>query len=66
MEIDNHKVVVKGPCGPGESSILELKIEKEGDVLQVIRQGKMLYLCSLHGLSRTLLANMVEGGISRV
>ena len=62
VEIDNHKVVVKGPLGVLEREFHpRIKIEKEGNFLQVIRQGEDKPSRSLHGLSRSLLANMVEG-----
>lgn len=62
VDIDDNFVKVKGPKGELSRQISkELQIERAGEELTVTRptDGKMHR--SLHGLSRTLIANMVDG-----
>ncbi|MBP9014974.1 MAG: 50S ribosomal protein L6 [Candidatus Atribacteria bacterium] len=62
VEIDSRRVVVKGPLGTLEREIHpRMKVEKEGNTIQVIREGEDKLDRSLHGLTRSLVANMVEG-----
>ena len=57
----NH-VTVKGPKGTLERTIVpEMKIKVEGAEITVVRPDDEPRSRSLHGLSRTLIANMVEG-----
>ena len=57
----NH-VTVKGPKGTLERTIVpEMKINVEGAEIKVVRPDDEPRSRSLHGLSRTLIANMVEG-----
>lgn len=59
---DSNHVVVKGPKGTLEKSINEdLTINMEDSVITVARPTDRKEHRSLHGLSRTLIANMVEG-----
>lgn len=59
---DNNHVVVKGPKGTLEKSInTDLTINMEDSVITVARPTDRKEHRSLHGLSRTLIANMVEG-----
>ena len=56
------KVTVKGPKGELSRVIRsELKVEQEGDLIKVIRLGEDRKSRALHGLSRTLINNMVIG-----
>ena len=59
---DDNNVVVKGPKGTLEKSInTDLTINMEDSVITVARPTDRKEHRSLHGLSRTLIANMVEG-----
>ncbi len=59
---DNNNVVVKGPKGTLEKTInKDLTINMEDSVITVARPTDRKEHRSLHGLSRTLIANMVEG-----
>ncbi len=62
VKIDGNHVTVKGPKGTLDSNIHPLmKIELEGNEVVVTRPNDAKEARSLHGLSRTLIANMVEG-----
>lgn len=63
VTIDNdNNVVVKGPKGTLEKSINEdLTINMEDSIITVARPTDRKEHRSLHGLSRTLIANMIEG-----
>lgn len=59
---DANVVTVKGPKGTLETALKpEVKVTVEGGVINVTRQSDEPKHRSLHGLSRTLVANMVEG-----
>ena len=59
---DNNNVVVKGPKGTLEKSInQDLTINMEDNVINVARPSDRKEHRSLHGLSRTLISNMVVG-----
>lgn len=59
---ETNNVVVKGPKGTLEKSINEdLTINMEDSVITVARPTDRKEHRSLHGLSRTLIANMIEG-----
>lgn len=59
---DNNTVKVKGPKGTLERKIApQFKIEQEGSELSVVRPDESKLSRSLHGLYRSLVANMVEG-----
>lgn len=59
---DNNLVKVKGPKGELSQKIDEnMMISVEGSTLKVERPSDEKRLMQLHGLSRTLIANMVEG-----
>lgn len=62
VSIDAQSVIVKGPKGE-LSRILpgEVNIAQEGEQVVVTRQDDSRLARSRHGLSRTLIANMVEG-----
>ena len=59
---ENNVVTVKGPKGTLTKELHpEMKIELADGVLTVIRPSEEKMHKSLHGLTRTLLNNMVEG-----
>ena len=59
---ENNKVTVKGPKGTLERVLpAEMKIKKEGDEIIVNRPNDLKKMKSLHGLTRTLINNMVVG-----
>jgi large subunit ribosomal protein L6 len=58
----NHKVVIKGPLGELTWRIPRgIKVKKSENKLLVSRQKESKEAASLHGLTRSLIANMVEG-----
>ena len=62
VKIDGHKVTVKGPKGSLEKEFHKnMKINLEGNVITVVRPDNEPSNRSLHGLTRTLLNNMIEG-----
>lgn len=65
VEISREKLVVKGPKGERKRAIKpEIKIEKDNDTLKFTRRNDTKKARSLHGLYRTLTANMIEGVIN--
>ena len=59
---ENNKVTVNGPKGTLERELpVEMKIEKDGDSIVVTRPNDLKKMKSLHGLTRTLINNMVIG-----
>lgn len=59
---DNNLVRVKGAKGELFQSIhKDIKVKVEDDVVNVERSSDAKFQKSLHGLSRSLIANMVEG-----
>ena len=62
VKVDGNHVSVKGPKGELARTIhSEMSVKFEGNVLSVVRPSDETLHKSLHGLSRTLLANMIEG-----
>ena len=62
VTIDNHHVTVKGPKGTLEHEVPEtITVAREGDDLVVTRPDDERENRSLHGLTRSLVANMVTG-----
>jgi large subunit ribosomal protein L6 len=62
VSIDDHHVVVKGPKGTLEHDVPEtITVAREGDDLMVTRPDDERENRSLHGLTRTLVSNMVTG-----
>ncbi|MBM7615288.1 50S ribosomal protein L6 [Alkaliphilus hydrothermalis] len=58
----NNKVTVKGPLGTlSEQISKDITLQQEGNMLTVVRPTENKKHKSLHGLSRTLVANMVQG-----
>ena len=61
-KVDGSRVRVTGPKGTLERSFHpDMRIEREGDELLVKRPSDEKQHRALHGLTRALLANMVEG-----
>lgn len=59
---ENNLVTVKGPKGTLEKKLpSEMTIKQEGEELLVTRPNDLKKMRSLHGLTRSLLANMVTG-----
>ena len=62
VKIDGTTVTVKGPKGELTRSFPEtMMIEQEGDQITVKRPNDERENRSFHGLTRTLIANMIEG-----
>lgn len=59
---DNNEVTVKGPKGELHQQFAkDMILELNGDVLEVKRPSELKEHKSLHGLTRTLLNNMIVG-----
>lgn len=59
---ENNKVTVKGPKGTLERILpAEMQIQASGTEVVVTRPNDLKKMKSLHGLTRTLVANMVVG-----
>ncbi len=59
---ENNHVTVKGPKGTLERTLpAEMTIKQEGDEITVKRPNESKKMKSLHGLTRTLINNMVIG-----
>ncbi|MCR5216734.1 MAG: 50S ribosomal protein L6 [Lachnospiraceae bacterium] len=59
---ENNKVTVKGPKGTLERVLpIEMEIKVEGAEVTVSRPNDLKRMKSLHGLTRTLINNMVIG-----
>ena len=59
---ENNKVTVKGPKGTLERVLpSEMNISKDGETVVVTRPNDLKKMKSLHGLTRTLINNMVVG-----
>jgi len=59
---ENNKVTVKGPKGTLERALApEMEIKVDGATVVVTRPNDLKRMKSLHGLTRTLLNNMVVG-----
>ena len=62
VKIDGHTVTAKGPNGTLTRTFdSRMEIQLEGAVITVKRPDDSKECRSLHGLTRTLIANMVEG-----
>lgn len=61
LSADNH-ISVKGPKGSLERTLVsEMKVEVEGNQVVVTRPNDLKKMKSYHGLTRTLIFNMIEG-----
>lgn len=59
---ENNKVTVKGPKGTLERVLpIEMEIKLEGSEVTVTRPNDLKKMKALHGLTRTLINNMVVG-----
>ena len=64
VKIDGQKITVKGPKGSLEKEFHKnMKINLEDNVITVVRPDDEPENRSLHGLTRTLLNNMIEGTV---
>ena len=62
VTVDGNTVTVKGPKGTLTSTFKpNITIEKDGAEIKVSRPDDQKENRSLHGLTRTLIANMIEG-----
>ena len=62
VKIDGQKITVKGPKGTLEREIHpNISIKMDGNVINVIRKDDEAKNKSLHGLTRTLINNMIIG-----
>lgn len=62
VKVDNNLVTVKGPKGTLTQQIhSNMEIVVEGNIIRVNRPNDDKLNRSLHGMSRTLIANMIEG-----
>jgi large subunit ribosomal protein L6 len=62
VAVDPGRVMVNGPLGELQQQLPQrMKIERDGDALVVSRPTERGDDRALHGLTRTLVANMVEG-----
>lgn len=66
---DDNTVVVKGPKGELTDQFnSDMKIEQEGNIINIVRPSESKEHRTIHGTTRALLANMVTGvseGFSR-
>ena len=62
VKIDGQKITVKGPKGTLEREIHKnISVEMENKTIKVTRPNNEALNRSLHGLTRTLISNMIEG-----
>lgn len=62
VTIDGSTVIVKGPKGTLTRTVCNaMTVEKNGEIINVTRPNDSKTNRSLHGLTRTLIANMVNG-----
>ena len=62
IKIDGASISVKGPKGELSRELpSEISVSQEGDVLTVSRRDDSRVCRQMHGLSRSLVSNMVEG-----
>jgi len=65
VKLDGQKITVKGPKGTLEREIHKnMKVSLEGNVITVARPDNEPANRSLHGLTRTLINNMIEGTLN--
>lgn len=62
VTVNDNLVTVKGPLGTLERKIdKNIEIKQENNVISITRKSDEKEVRSLHGLSRSLIANMVQG-----
>lgn len=65
VKLDGQNVTVKGPKGTLQREIHKnMKINVENNVITVVRPNDDTENKSLHGLTRTLISNMIEGTVN--
>ena len=65
VKLDGHKITVKGPKGSLEKELhSNMKVTIDGNVIKVERPNDDPVNKSLHGLTRTLINNMVNGVVT--
>lgn len=65
VTLDGEKITVKGPKGTLERELHKnIKVEVENNEIKVIRKNDEAFNKSLHGLTRTLINNMVTGVVN--
>lgn len=65
VKIDGHHIEVKGPKGTLTRDLHKnMTIVHEGNTIKVERSNDQKENRSLHGLTRTLISNMIEGVVS--
>ena len=62
VKLDGQKITVKGPKGTLEKEIHNnITVKLDNNVITVTRPDDVAFNRSLHGLTRTLINNMIEG-----
>ena len=62
VKVNGQNVTVKGPKGTLEKEFhKDMKINLDGNVITIVRPNNDPVNRSLHGLTRTLISNMIEG-----
>ena len=62
VEIADGQVIVSGPKGKLEQKIRqEIEVKKSGEQILVSTKNKSKFSKSIHGLTRSLIANTIEG-----
>ena len=65
VKIDGQKITVKGPKGTLEKEIHKnISVSMENNTIKVARQNDEALNRSLHGLTRTLINNMINGVVT--
>ena len=65
VKIDGHHITVKGPKGTLERDLHKnMEVTLENNVITVKRPDNEALNRSLHGLTRTLISNMIEGVVN--
>lgn len=65
VKLDGNKITVKGPKGSLEKELhSNMKITMENNVITVTRPDNEPQNRSLHGLTRTLISNMIQGVVN--
>jgi large subunit ribosomal protein L6 len=62
IEISSDRIKVRGPKGELEHSLpKEISVVKKGNILSIQRNSDSKRAKELHGLSRSLISNLIEG-----
>ena len=66
VKLDGNHITVKGPKGTLEKDLHKnISVSIDGDVITVKRPDDEAFNRSLHGLTRTLINNMIEGVLNQ-